>query len=290
MSTEITVVNDIVEINVQEDVIVIEAPSGAYPLPAGVYSVYGRTGNVVAQDGDYNLTQLGDVTIASPATGQVLRYNGTTWVNSTESYIGTVTNVSALTIGTTGTDLSSTVVNSTTTPVITLNVPTASATNRGALSSTDWSTFNAKQPALNGLGFVKINGTTISYDNSSYYLASNPSSYIPLTALSSSATGLTYNNTTGVFSTTAGYGIPTTANQANWDSAYNDKINSASVTGTTTKTLTLNQQDGGTITASWTDDNTDAVTSVFGRIGAVTAQSGDYNTLQVTENTNLYFK
>ena len=59
---------------------------------------------------------------------------------------GTVTSVAALTLGTTGTDLSSTVANGTTTPVITLNVPTASATNRGALSSTDWSTFNAKQP------------------------------------------------------------------------------------------------------------------------------------------------
>jgi hypothetical protein len=61
---------------------------------------------------------------------------------------GTVTNVSALTLGTSGTDLSSSVATSTTTPVITLNVPTASATNRGALSSTDWSIFNGKQNAL----------------------------------------------------------------------------------------------------------------------------------------------
>lgn len=78
-------------------------------------------------------------------------------------------------------------------------------------------------------------------------------------------------------------------NNVDWNSAYNDKINSAAVTGTTTKTLTLTQQDGGTITASWTDINTDAVTSVFGRTGAIVAQSGDYNTSQVTENTNLYF-
>jgi hypothetical protein len=206
MSTEITVVNDIVEINVQEDVIVIEAPSGAYPLPTGVYSVYGRTGNVVAQDGDYNLTQLGDVTITSPATGQVLRYNGTTWVNSTESYVGTVTSVA-------------------------MTTPTG----------------------------LTITGS-------------------PITTSGTLAVGLA-----------SGYSIPTDANQSLWTSAYNDKINSAAVTGTTTKTLTLNQQDGGTITASWTDDNTDAVTSVFGRTGDVVAQSGDYNTLQVTENTNLYF-
>jgi hypothetical protein len=36
------------------------------------------------------------------------------------------------------------VANGTTTPVITLQVPTASASNRGALSSTDWTTFNNK--------------------------------------------------------------------------------------------------------------------------------------------------
>jgi hypothetical protein len=57
---------------------------------------------------------------------------------------GTVTSVAAITLGTTGTDLSSTVANGTTTPVITLQVPTASATNRGALSSADWTTFNGK--------------------------------------------------------------------------------------------------------------------------------------------------
>ena len=61
---------------------------------------------------------------------------------------GTVTSVAALTLGTSGTDLSSSVANGTTTPVITLNVPTASATNRGALSSADWTTFNGKQSAL----------------------------------------------------------------------------------------------------------------------------------------------
>ncbi len=183
-------------------------------------------------------------------------YPSFTVTNSSPSSGGTVTSVAALTIGTTGTDLSSTVVNGTTTPVITLQVPTASAANRGALSSTDWTTFNgkqsaitltttgstgaatfisntlnipnytdqfvgtvtsvattapitggtftttgtigitqsgvstdgylsstdwgtfnSKQPQLNGTGFVKASGTTISYDNSTYYLASNPSGF-----------------------------------------------------------------------------------------------------------------
>lgn len=36
-------------------------------------------------------------------------------------------------------------------------------------------------------------------------------------------------------------------------------------------------------------DNTDAVSSVFGRTGAVVAANGDYNTSQITEVTNLFF-
>ena len=71
--------------------------------------------------------------------------SSTDWTTFNNKGSGTVTSVAALTLGTTGTDLSSTVANGTTTPVITLNVPTASASNRGALSSTDWSTFNNKQ-------------------------------------------------------------------------------------------------------------------------------------------------
>ena len=40
-----------------------------------------------------------------------------------------------------------------------------------------------------------------------------------------------------------------------WDAAYNDKITGLAVTGTTTKTLTATQQDGGTLTATWTDND-----------------------------------
>lgn len=48
---------------------------------------------------------------------------------------GGVTSVAALTLGTTGTDLSSTVANGSTTPVITLNVPDASNTARGVITT-----------------------------------------------------------------------------------------------------------------------------------------------------------
>jgi len=72
---------------------------------------------------------------------------------------GTVTSVAALTLGTTGTDLTSTVANGTTTPVITLNVPTASASNRGALSAADWTTFNNKgSGTVTSVSVVSANG------------------------------------------------------------------------------------------------------------------------------------
>jgi len=56
---------------------------------------------------------------------------------------GTVTEVTG-TLGSTGNDISLTINSPTTTPDINLQIPTASSTKRGALSSTDWSTFNNK--------------------------------------------------------------------------------------------------------------------------------------------------
>jgi hypothetical protein len=114
------------------------------------------TANVVIEsDGDINgikdLTLTSAIkksTIGATYTYDLPNANGTIALVGGAG-VGTVTSVAALTLGTTGTDLSSTVANGTTTPVITLNVPTASATNRGALSSADWSVFNGKQAAGN---------------------------------------------------------------------------------------------------------------------------------------------
>lgn len=77
------------------------------------------------------------------------------------------------------------------------------------------------QAPLSGTGFVKISGTTISYDNSSYYLASNPNGYtsnlgtVTSIGTASYATGLTLTGgiitSSGTISLglTPGYVIPT---------------------------------------------------------------------------------
>jgi hypothetical protein len=154
---EINVNNDVIDINVTNEIVDVNATTqqidinvaGAYPIPNPVLSVFGRTGLVVATEGDYTLTQLGDVTLSSPSNGQVLKYNGTAWVNGTDA--GGITTLNTLTAlsqtfatGTSGTDFNI----SSATSTHTFNLPTASATNRGALSSSDWSVFNAKQNAL----------------------------------------------------------------------------------------------------------------------------------------------
>jgi hypothetical protein len=154
---EINVNNDVIDINVTNEIVDVNATTqqidinvaGAYPIPNPVLSVFGRTGVVVATEGDYTLTQLGDVTLTSPSNGQVLKYNGTAWVNGTDA--GGITTLNTLTAlsqtfatGTSGTDFNI----SSATSTHTFNIPTASATNRGALSSADWTTFNSKQNAL----------------------------------------------------------------------------------------------------------------------------------------------
>jgi hypothetical protein len=89
---------------------------------------------------------------------------GTTFANGLTAINGLTKQVQFIAIGNAGSDAA--IVSSDDTH--TINLPTASATKRGLLNSTDWATFNAKQAALSGTGFVKIDGSTISYDNSSY--------------------------------------------------------------------------------------------------------------------------
>jgi hypothetical protein len=68
----------------------------------------------------------------------------TTFTTGITALNGLTTQVQNLAVGTTGTDFGI----SSSSDTHTFNLPTASATNRGALSSTDWSTFNNKQNAL----------------------------------------------------------------------------------------------------------------------------------------------
>lgn len=53
---------------------------------------------------------------------------------------------------------------------------------------------------------------------------------------------------------TSTHRFATDTEKGNWNGAYNDRVVAASVTGSGTKTITLTQQDGGTVTANFNDD------------------------------------
>lgn len=152
---------------------------------------------------------------------------------------------------------------------------------------------------LSGIGFVKVNGTTVSYDNSTYVptsrtitingvtqdLSSNRSWTVNGAAVWGDITGNISSQTdlqnalndkqnkingTGIVYSSNGMISYLTNNSDNWNTAYNSKINTASVTGTITKTLTLTQQDGNTITANWTDEAGNLSLTTYGSNGPAT--------------------
>jgi hypothetical protein len=92
----------------------------------------------------------------------------TTFTTGLTALNGLTTQVQNLTVGTSGTDFAI----SSSTDTHTFNLPTASASNRGALSSTDWSTFNNKQSGKS-INVVSVNTSAGSASSTDYvYLAS----------------------------------------------------------------------------------------------------------------------
>ena len=104
-------------------------------------------------------------------------------------------------------------------------------------------------------------------------------------ALSSSATGLSYANNSGVFSLTAGYAIPTSVKLGQYDTAYNRSIVSAAVSGTTTKTLSLTQQDANVVSATWTDLGITTINGTTNQIAATTV--ANTTTLAFTNDVTM---
>ena len=187
---------------------------------------------------------------------RTITINGTTQdLSANRTYnVGTVTSVAALTLGTSGTDLSSTVANGTTTPVITLNVPTASATNRGALSAADWSTFNGKQNALTltttgSSGAATLVGSTLNIPNYSPDL----SGYVPTSRT------ITINGTTQDLSANRTFNVGTVTSVGLSSATSGVTIGSTPVTTSGTITLAIatasGSQNGLLSSTDWTTFN-----------------------------------
>lgn len=179
--------------------------SGAATLTTNTLNIPNYTlAGLGGQASSTNLTSLSGLTYASTSFVKMTAA-GTFALDTTVYGTGSVTSVSALTLGTTGTDLSSSVATGTTTPVITLNVPSASATNRGALTSADWTTFNNKQGAITltttgSSGAATFTTNTLNIPNYTLSGLGGQASSTNLTSLS----GLTYASASFVKMTASG--------------------------------------------------------------------------------------
>jgi len=188
-----------------------------------------------------------------------------------------VTSVAALTLGTAGTDLTSTVANETTNPVITLNVPTANATNRGALSPTDWSTFNNKQSAL---GFTPENVAnkqtdltasatkypTVNAVNTGLAFKQNALNYTPYRNVQTSRTAIT-----GTTAETIVYTVTIPANTFNSSDVMKVIYQlTRTAGGVSASTFRLRINTSNTLTGAVTIANTTTTTALFNGTGSRT--------------------
>jgi hypothetical protein len=222
-----------------------------------------------AGDTLYGGTSGAGTRLAIGTAGQVLTVNsGATAPQWSTPTTGTVTSVSALTLGTTGTDLSSTVATGTTTPVITLNVPTASASNRGVLSSADWTTFNGK-----GTGSV-TSASVVSANGFAGTVATATTT--PAITISTSITGVLKGNATAISAATAGtdYVAPGTA-----------------TTFTATQTFNGSSSVLAAVFANAAETTTVSATAATGTINYdVTTQSVLYYTTNASANFTVNFR
>jgi hypothetical protein len=148
-------------------------------------------------------------------------------------------------------------------------------------NSSNWNTaYNDKVNSLAVTGtttktitLTQQDGGTVSGNFSDNGTVTSVGMTVP-TGLAISGQPITTSGTLAL-SYASGYSIPTDIKQNEWNTAYNDKINNAAFTGTDTKTLTLTQVDGGTLTPTFTDlQGVTGVTAGTGLTGETITTTG----------------
>lgn len=228
-------------------------------------------------------TQTANMVWAGPTTGAAanptFRALVTADIPSGLAYLTSInsdtTAAQALTVGTAGTDFAITNPGS---GSHVFNLPTASASNRGALSSADWTTFNNK-----GSGTV----TAVSIASANGFAGSSSGGATPALTLSTSITGVLKGNATAISAATAG-----TDYSAGTSALSTGILKSTTTTGALTIAVagdfpTLNQNTSGNAATVTTNANlTGPITSV-GNATSIAAQTGTGTTFAMSASPSF---
>ena len=135
----------------------------------------------------------------------------------------------------------------------------------------DWAIFNGSvwEKVDNTDSVISVNGFTGAVSLTTANISEVTNLYYTDTrarlAISETVTGLDYNSSTGVLSTTSGYAIPTTAKQTEWDSAYTNRITSLTTTGNSgAATLIANTLNVPEYTLAWLGGMSNPMTGANG--------------------------
>jgi hypothetical protein len=266
--------------------------------------------------GNLDLNDLNDVTIVSPSNGQVLVYNSSTskWENSSGGYVPYIGAVTTVDLGaqqlqaghttlTTNGSTETLTINHTSGSGKAINVTKGGAgeglyvnkTSGSGNAATIVGTLEAttlKKTGGTSSQFLKADGSVDSttYQNTADkgqpngYASLDGNGKVPLTQINDALIGNV--NFQGLWN--ASTNTPTLVDPPSSGTKGYYYIVS---TGGTFAGITFEVGDWiiSNGTAWGKVDNTDAVSSVFGRTGNVVASNGDYNTSQVTESGNLYY-
>ncbi|RYY55187.1 MAG: hypothetical protein EOO09_11520 [Chitinophagaceae bacterium] len=225
----------------------------------------GTSGQILKSNGagsapswiNYALSNLSDVSLSAPASGQILRFNGTSWVNFTPNYLTSIDTgniagfhlkVKSLFSG------NGPVTYNATTGVI--GITQATTSTNGYLSSTDWNTFNNKLSTIDTGNIASFHVKV-----KSLFSANGPLSYANGQFTISQAS-----------STTNGY-----LSSADWNN-FNNKLANIDTTNIANFHLKVKKQfSGGTgigYNATTGVITNTGVISVNGNTGAVTVDTG----------------
>jgi hypothetical protein len=132
---------------------VIKATTGKLTVDSGgaITNIAADTAAVATTSNSTNAIRGTNVVATTPTSGQVLKYDGTNWTPANEAVGSAITSLNGQTggtqtfsTGTTGTDFNI----ASSGGVHTFSFPNASSSNRGLLTSADWTAFNGKQDAI----------------------------------------------------------------------------------------------------------------------------------------------